>query len=196
VWKELSRALMEFHPMDFFWTLNKCGALDKLFPWLGRSMIFAGGALSKAAMFNAPLEQRMMLMCGGVDLPGDKLKTVLSALCVPAHIQKMCVKFIIAKKGITFHANKMIPSTILLRTLNDIDAFRQPEDVFEVAHALSYVHSIVPVHLEMLMWAFGVARRINFMHLTEEQRTTLKGKAIGEAIDVVRLQAVVETFHI
>lgn len=196
VWLELEKAIMEEQPTMFFWALEDCQARELLFPELGRTIVFAGFALSKAALRNAPLHQRFMLLFSQV--PTEASEELLTRYKAPSDVMRLVRKF--RQMLVALEATASRPGSLgswdmddekLLKLFKKLDAFRRPDDIFEISAAIGYIGGGRAVErMDKLLEAFREARKVTFATLTEEQKETLQGSAIGEAIDQARLKKI------
>lgn len=188
VWHETERALMEDSPSTFFWTLDRCGAKDVLFPELGRSLMFSGVALRRAALRDVDLVTRVMLLFAHV-LEADA-DVLLERLKAPSDVRRLTGKFIRVLR--TLREKSFDPEQVL-ELLKSVDAFRRPDDVVAVGRAVDFYNkSNIMEKLDTLLTAFKRAHKVTFASLTEEQQSSLKGPAIGQAIDELRLEKIKE----
>lgn len=188
VWNETERALMEDNPMEFFWVLDKCGAKDVLFPELGRTLIFSGAALRRAALRNATLETRVMLLFAHVT-DNDAFQ-MLERLKAPSWAWRLTRKFLHFFGALRTEA--FTPENIL-RVMKDIDGLRRPNDMFEVATVVDfYAKGKIMERLDTFLAAFKRVQNVTFATLTEEQKGTLMGPDIGLALDETRLEKIKE----
>lgn len=185
VWTELEKALMEDEPNVFFWTLDKCGAKDVLFPELGRSLIIRGWPLGRAALRNADRLTRMMLLFSRAD--SERVKDMLLRLKAPSDVQRLTRKFHFVMDVVE---NGDLTSEQLVNLFKNIDAFRRPEDVFAVSSAIGFFGDALSNKMDIILRALKEASKIVFSTLSDNERNTLKGKEIGRAIDRERLKKI------
>jgi len=192
VWKELEGALTAEQPTKFFWTLEACGAKDVLFPELGRSLIHSGYGLSRAALRNADMFVRYMLLTSLVDL--DKADEFYVRLKAPNDIQRLATKFNRLLRYLKDRAAEQHDPEKVLKALHMLDAFRRPDDMVELSSALGFASfdSRIESGMDALLTAFREARKVSFATLTVEQQAVLKGEQIGLAIDQTRLEKIKE----
>lgn len=197
VWLELEKAVMEEHPSLFFWALDDCGAKEVLFPEFGRSLLAAGFGLSKAALRNVPLlHQRLMLLF--CQIPTEKSEALLTRYKAPSDVLRLVKKFrlmLLAIEKTSVRAGELgswnINSQSLLDLLKELDSFRRPDDIFEISAAIGFIGSERAIRrMDKLLEAFRESRKVSFATLTEKQKETLKGPAIGKAIDKARLKRI------
>lgn len=198
VWTELEKAVMEEQPSKFFWTLDKCGAKDVLFPEVGRTLVLSGWSLSRAALRNADRLTRLVLLFS--QMRWEDTNELLTRLKAPTDVQRLTRKFRLVLCALENQVSRPgdlgswdMTAERMLSLFKSIDAFRQPDDVFAVSGAVGFVSdSKLPQRMDTLLSALREARKVAFATLTEEQQATLKGAAVGEALDTERTKRIKE----
>lgn len=184
VWAELEKAVGEDHPSRFFWTLEQVGATQVLFPELHRVIIETGFAMEKLVLLQRPLVDRMMTLFRTSS--HEQIESVCSKVRAPTEVRNMAMKFV------TFHRELMEPVRLepeaMLDLMKKLDLFRHPDHALKLAEVQSVSHASHRVY--DFLRAFRAAQRVTFATLAQEQKDTLKGAQIGEAIDSLRLEAV------
>lgn len=189
VWAEFKKAMMEEHPMMFFWALRQCGALDVLFVELAPHIIDVMASVKRASLRDAPFEHRVLLLFNPLDVT-DAYKLLNQDLRAPSHLTRLVTKMLTINQYVDNQA--MTPSQVL-SCLSKIDVFRQPNDLVEIIKALVFVRSeVYQDHLDCIVRCNRVAQRVSFATLTGYEQQNLDGRQIGQAIDRQRLQAITE----
>lgn len=184
VWTELEKSIMEDKPTLFFRTLDVCGAKEVLFPEIGRSLFYSGRALMASALRNANRLIRLMILFAFVN-PEDA-ERLFERLKAPLDIRDLSRKI----NCVIAALFERPTAEQLLELLKQIDAFRQPNDVFRISAALDLINVIEDWKINTFLEAAREAKRVTFATLSEEQQKTLKGKEVGDAIDAVRLERI------
>ena len=185
VWAELEKAVGEDHPSRFFWTMENCGATQVLFPELSRVIIETGFGLEKLVLLQRPLVERMMTLFR-TNSP-EQIEEVCSRVRAPTEIRTMAVKFVRFSEGLMVPV-KLEPEAVL-DLMKRLDLFRHPDHALRLAEVQDAASHNSHRVFDFLR-AFRAASRVTFNMLTDEQRKTLKGAQIGNAIDELRLEAV------
>ncbi len=190
VWLEMEKALSEEQPMTFFWTLNACGAMSILFPELGRTTIHTGHSVSRASLRNADMLTRQMLLFARMS--HENSEKMFNRLKAPSDVARMTHKLTSVLEAMdTMTLNWHATAEEKLELLKTLDAFRRADDMFVLSSAVGFIGGDrLPSRMDELLEAFREARKVTFKMLTEEQQATLKGPAIGEAIDAERLRRI------
>jgi tRNA nucleotidyltransferase/poly(A) polymerase len=177
VWKELERAMGEPEPLSFFNTLRACGALPVLFPEVERTLFFTGGALRTLALRGAPVVQRFMALAGEDEQMRTGCKTVemlLLRLKAPNALQDAVSAFVTMR----LHPRDAMHDP--LGTLEAMGVMRDPTNLVHAAQVgLFFSFAREGDHL---LRAQRVVSKVRFADLTEEQKDTLKGPAVGAAL--------------
>lgn len=188
VWSEMERAMLEQHPFRFFGELKKVGALKILMPELDHVVDLCEKALKHPP---ASVEVGFAILLLHNQL--DEVESMLEALKVPNKVWQMATRM-----------NKIFP---MLNSWNGRDA----TEALKMCEILRYHDEH---HLTAVFGAFqdegllslaiklesanAQARDTHFIHLSQEQQDTLKGKEIGIAINnarVARINAVLAGGH-
>ncbi len=186
VWAEMEKALMEDHPSLFFKTLNECGALERVMPgigWLNSQL----RNLDVSASIDSNLAQRVMVLMAGT----TNIKAKLAKMGVPTRMVTLAVKFEQLMENLR---HNVFPQKAM-RIFKELDLWRRPDDLHEMIRPV-LAHNFPDAHRRMnkLVAAHNAASQVSFASLTDEQQKTLKGPAVGEAIDELRLEALKEAF--
>lgn len=193
VWAEMDKSLQQEQPTKFFWTLQACGAMEVLFPEMGRTLINSGFSVSRAALRNADRMTRFMLLFAWNDW--DRTETMLERLKAPNDVQRMVRKFHRLRTALEAGNQRVwdMDAEKMFQLLIDLDVFRRPDDLFEMSAALGHVGgSHMDSRMDTVLVSFRHTRSVTFATLSDEQRDTLEGPAVGEAIDAERLRRIQE----
>ena len=185
---ETEKAMMEKYPMQYFWTLQSCGAANVLFPEIDRTMVVTGYAFHKAVLRNMPLKHRWALLLVRTDVP--VAEQLMTRLKMSNEVQKTVIAFRKLFTLIDKGTNNCWGATAedILRVLDEIGVFRSREIIFDMAHAIVMItHGS---RIDIVLKAFRDTEHISFASLTKEQQDTLVGADIGNAINDLRLQRV------
>ena len=188
VWAELEKALMEDHPSAFFWTLQDCGAMEVLFPELGRSLLSSGYNLKKAALRKYHFENRLMLLTCMARV--NDVDAMLKRLKAPTDVIRLCHKF---NMLVTLVKDNMMQQSAEDRfeLLNVLDAYRRPDDFYKVTRVSLLVgDDRFQNRVNKLLECFGATKGVNFAALSKEKQNSLKGAEIGGAISEKRLEII------
>lgn len=225
VWQELQRAMATPRPRRFVEVLRHIGALAILFPEIddlfgvpqpakyhpeidtGEHLLLA---LDQAARITPdPLVRFAVLLhdLGKAATPPEMWPShrghevlgvpLVDRLCkryrVPKHYHRLARRT--ARHHLLVHRAMELRPATLLRLLEDLDAFRQPDDFERFLLACEadargrkgFEKRACP-EIEFLRQAFAVARNVSAADLPE----TLEGKAVGEAIAQLRQRRIAQ----
>lgn len=184
VWSELEKALMETQPDLFFKALHGCDALHVLFPGLDWPM---SSALLRAAGQHMKVENRFAVMM--LEMDSDDAEYIFREMKVPS-------AFVTRARRLRHLVNNVRlrrDAKWVLALIKDLDAFRNPDEFRSVCYATLAID-------DHLLWEATVrlgaqyerALEVSFASLTQKQRETLQGPAIGAALDELRIEAIAE----
>jgi tRNA nucleotidyltransferase (CCA-adding enzyme) len=188
VWAETGKALMEDSPQVFFFMLSLCGALKRVMPFID-SWAYQSLPFESAAVRNLKLEHRLMLLMVAVE--HDVVEESLRALRVPINLIEGCVKFNKLASLVNKHKLKRncvsTMHVVAFDILNELNAWKCQDQLREMGVALSMFSNVeMDETFDVLMTSLMRANAARFDMLTDEQKATLKGKEIGEAISALR----------
>ena len=189
VWAELEKAVGEDHPSLFFWTLERCGATQVLFPELSRVIIETGFGLEKLVLLQRPMVDRMMTLFRTNSQ--EQIEAVCSRVRAPTEVRVMATKFVHFSEGLMVPGRRLDPEA-MLDLMKRLDLFRHPDHALKLAEVMDAA-SVDSQRVFDFLRAYRAASKVTFNMLTDEQRKTLKGRQVGEAIDELRLEAVRST---
>jgi len=192
IWAETEKALMEDTPMAFFHTLN-CGgkALQNSLPEFFRRAIADNGAmpLTSAGLRRLDLVNRLMLLTHAMDY--NTLEENMRAIKVPNDLIKPCLRFnklVTMLKNINKPSNG-ITSDDVWKILDDLNVWSWVDEMRDMGVAIGMIFDAnVNQMFDILVTAVLYANTACFDMLTDEQKQTLEGKAIGDAISDLRRQ--------
>lgn len=172
VLKELEKALAEPHTELFFTTLDACGAMEVLFPELS-SADKMQTLLRNYHPVSSKLKYAMISMYWMTKV--DEFETRLNVSTEFRQYAKM------------FRVLHSLHATSSIDVLYKSDAYRN-EKLFRAIteECVESGFNKVNPHLSWLVEAFDVTHKIGFDDLSETQKSTLKGKEIGDAIRDLR----------
>lgn len=165
VWKELSRALMEPYPTQFFLCLRECGALEKIFPSLNKlwgipqnikyhpevdTGLHVMLSLEKAVELGAELDVRFAVLChdlGKGTTPADILPShigheergvnLVKQWCKQYRVPKNITELSIKVSRWHLHCHKIkeLKAKTILKLFSGLDAFRNSDNIDKFALA-------------------------------------------------------------
>jgi tRNA nucleotidyltransferase (CCA-adding enzyme) len=176
VWLELEKGLSETNPVAFIMTLMTVDAWGVLFP-----EIRVGGTLLKLRnRHDLSFDAKLMIIFS--DTPTDCVLRVLEKYKASADTIRAIKVF----KQLQLSAKDYLDPIEILEILKKIDAFRRPRDL-EVVSSTILAPDMFSMFVANIHHAFMKIRDVSFSNLAPEQQM-LKGSAIGEAIDELRLK--------
>jgi tRNA nucleotidyltransferase (CCA-adding enzyme) len=210
VWQEISRGLMERQPSRMFELLRECGALAVLLPELDRLMV-----LDMAAQLDAPLPVRYACLVhdlGKGTTPADVLprhighehrsarlaEKVGERLRVPTDCREL--GDVVAREHGNIHRSGELNGPAIVRLLERCDAIRKPARFEQALLAcecdargrLGFEDRPYPQR-PRLRDALAAALSISTSEVAAQAAARGKqGKAIGEAVQAARAQAVAD----
>jgi len=187
VWAETEKALMEDHPWVFFLTLSP-KVLRRIMPIFKDVKAYCSIPFKAAAIRNLSLKHRLMLLTSMSDQ--DTINEGLRALKVPVNLIESCLKF---NKLVNVVNENSPPNNLALDhenvfdALNELNAWKCHDQLREMGVTLSmFASPEMDGTFDTLMEALAIANTACFDMLTDEEKTTLKGKEIGDAISKLR----------
>ena len=187
-WIELEKAIVEPYAGKFFEVLDKVGALEHVYSFF--NVATYPMVLDVIDDFTCEMETRhklaaVLFLCL-VHLNGTNLthrrRILYTEARVPNDIQNLVESFMILAKKIK---DKDVPVG-LLKKLKDLGWYRNDVMVEEL-NLLLPPYMWAKDRYDLMVKAWGATCRIGYQDLTDEQKSTLKGAEIGEAIDELRL---------
>lgn len=197
VWKELERALGEQSPEQFFYVLNDCHALAKLFPHLTPT-----GDGIKALRMAAKVSQDPMIRFAALlhaypettedptqQLPDDERKKTINQLCrhyrVPNHFRELATLTALHAKT-AFNAQNLTPHE-LLQLLSTLDIFRREERFHDFVIACHAIAKATGTDWDgnWLTAAMNEVKKVDVQALVEK---SLNGNELAAELKESRLQ--------
>lgn len=189
VWAEMEKALMEDAPGVFFNTLWECGALKRIMPLFNSIEAFGSRVFNRAIVRNMDLDTRMLTLTSELD--STQLRDALLALRVPNDLIRRCVKFNKLRRRMEWMIKEDVKSRFhrgrIFELLNDMDAWKNPDELRSMGVPLSLVSNPdINDVFDLMISCLQQGNVACFDRLTDDQKATLKGKEIGEAISDMR----------
>ena len=188
VFAELEKAMMEEFPMKFFHVLNVVQADKVLFHELTPAEwkpLMVAESLDRAVLLNMDFLSRMVILTAGFNQAS--ILEMLMRLKAPntlTALLRMSTTFI---GRMMDHSIDFDDVDNFADVLDETNAWRQPEVFLKVMQSLvifdnDFIRSTAFTFLKL----HREGSKANFDMLTDEQKATLKGKKIGEAIADLR----------
>ena len=174
VWAEVSRAIMESQPQNFFRVLNDCDAMVSLFG--GSAVAFDNTNHRLMRMADSGLNERQRWMGLLFDVGLSIADSFVKATKMPNEIGS-AIMFAVDFEN----TDKQDPES-LMNFLNKWNQWRDQQRLTEVVELMGVVGSKRSPNLDTLRLAVADGGLINFNALSDEQRETLVGPEIGLAI--------------
>ena len=191
VWAETEKALMEDSAAVFFGELQKCGALQRIIPVFDNHEAITSAVFNAAIARNMDLDTRLMVFTSSMNR--SLVPAALFALRVPTDLVRRCVKFNMLRNRIEFLVTNSNDATSrhersrIFELLNELDAWKNPDELRNMGIALNLISNPkVNKVFDLMVSCMQHARSACFDKLSDEQKATLKGKEIGEAISKMR----------
>ena len=189
IWAETEKALMEDAPSVFFAVLWKCKALKRIMPLFNNVEAFKSRVFNAAVVRNMDLDTRMLAFTSELDV--QRLREALLALRVPNDLVRRCVKFNKLRGKIEWIVKEDAYSRFhrgrIFELLNEMDAWKNHDEIRSMGVPLSLVSN--PDINDVFDFMISCLQQGNvacFDRLSDDQKTNLKGKEIGEAISDMR----------
>ena len=181
VWAETEKALTEKNPMAFFRTLKMCGANKVLFPELKTSGFVETCLLDTP---NDPLV-RFALMC--LKLSKSELFGLCDRVKVPNNFRDLAFRS--SKFANTLREELTAESVVaVFETIGAFQHTTNLDDVLYVAYHSAYNTTAFKQRLLDVASVSPDVLGVRFANLSEEQQTTLKGPAVGQALRDLRTE--------
>ncbi len=191
VWKEMSRALCEPNPEQFFITLTRCGALQRILPEL-ENLLSSQGPLAFAHLQHACAvsergDIRFACFFHLLEQEADTLAPLCQRLAIPNDYRDLALMVAAHKK--LCHQIDTVDAEALLRGLEIMDAFRRPERVDDFLLCCEAEAEFVnrqpsyPQAQQFKQWL----RACQSVTAAQVDTQRFQGKAIGDEIHRLRL---------
>lgn len=184
VWKEASRAIMEKSPQNFFNVLKEVGALEVVFGQADIAFEMVDDRLLTLASNGTTEAQRWAGLF--FDVGDDITDTFIEAQSVPNEVAH-AIRFIQNFRKTDFSD---IDSVMVFLQMNRL--WGDQSALREVFTVLEIITDFDTIRFRKFEEVVAKAGTISFDSLSEDQRSTLEGPAIGEAIADMRREIVVE----
>lgn len=190
VWAEFEKAMGEQEPDKFFSVLKSCGAYDLLFGELSVSVVQTKPAVVRAIQLELSTIDRIAIIFSGV--PFGRVEPLLHRLKVPSDVfnavRKMSLMLEVTRQ------RDPAESAEVLDVLHRIDSFNNNNSKIPWTAVLACFPDRYHIAGDLLQVA-SESRKIRFASLTDEQRDTLTGKEIRQAIDELRIIEIQKVFR-
>ncbi|MES2217379.1 MAG: multifunctional CCA tRNA nucleotidyl transferase/2'3'-cyclic phosphodiesterase/2'nucleotidase/phosphatase [Pseudomonadota bacterium] len=179
VWKELSRALVEKNPEQFFFVLENCDALRVLFPQFSTANF---SALARAAALTNDPEIRFAVLCHGLSV--KQIEELGKRYRVPGNYIELAL--LVANHQEKFLQARELSAEDLLTLLQATDAFRR-EPRFKKFLATVEIIAESSAQAAWLTKAFQAAKEVNPQTFLEKGA---KGQEIADLIRKERIDCI------
>ncbi len=177
VWAEMEKAIMEPNPQRFFHVLDATSALDVIFPELSN--------VTKFWDIHRGLDSFERFSLLGLSM-GLQAHHMFNRLKAPTDLTNFIFKLVLLMNWLK--TNEVTPETAMW-VFKTNDCFRDKDFLKKAFWTVNNL-SDDDDKVHQLVIALPVALDVMFESLTDEQRNTLKGPEIGQAIDNLRLEAI------
>lgn len=193
VWAEFEKALAEDHPVQFFWKLRECDALEQLFPGLHRGIIFNAAAVKKAAL-RIPVRCRhdllIRMMIVFVHMDKDETQKLLKDLKAPrdvmVSVRRMHDLYPLLEQ---LRQGPFKDDHIeVMSVLSKVDAFRNPSVMMLLARAVDMMQCTFDDAMDTVLRAHRAAQSVTFATLPAEVQQA-DGATVGVELWNKRLEA-------
>lgn len=197
VWAEFEKALMEPHPDQFFGVLDHADALEKTLPFFGVAQfpqvqdVCDDFTDEMAARHRAAAVLALCTVHLATKDPVDRKefdgrrKDLFDRCRVPNDVRRLVDQLwemTFKPAGVTFGT-----APFWLDRLKALGWYRDERVMFDLRRVLPPYQWAVQ-QWEALHKAWQASHMVTFADLTDEQKATLKGAAVGEAIDELRME--------
>lgn len=184
VWAELDKAIMEPHVHRFFHVLQATPALNAVFPELECVLQFWNLVNGNTA------RDRFALLA--VKMGSSAALAMFRRLKAPTELIDFIRKFtsLVSWMGDSVTSGRKFTAEEMLWLLKTHDCFRDKNFMLHAAWAAETLDQEIFERIGTVLAGQMAADNVGFDDLTDDQKNTLKGKDIGEAIDELRLEAI------
>ena len=192
IWKETETALATPHPEVYFQTLAKVGALTKIIPTSCSGKLPED--LSKLSSISQP-KTRYIALClvfcqkeqHIVDL--EQLETMQDYYFAANELRTLC-RLIAEHQLLSFDIHQHNAES-LYQLINHLDALRRPQRFEELLEHLRQLDILSDTNLESsLQQLETIVGELLLIKLEPDQYDTLQGKALGDALQQLRLKKI------
>lgn len=224
VWQEMYKALCEKNPEEFFNVLKSCGALNRIFPELDKLFgipqpekyhpeidtgIHTIMVLKQACLLSEDAQVRFAALChdlgkgvtpeekwpshhGHEQLGVDVIKQLCKRLKIPNEFKDLAI--ITSKYHLHIHKAYELKAKTVLKTLEQVDAFRKPERfenfllacLSDIRGRKGFENNNYP-QADYMRTALDIAKNIDIQPLKDME---LKGADMADAIHRARKTAI------
>ena len=185
VWSEVSRAMMEREPQNFFRVLNSVGAMPALFGKM--ESLFQGTDQWLMRIGSSELNERQRWMAAFWDVRcEDFVEAFVKRMNMPNEL-RTSIMFAVSLKQVDWESAESVTEF-----MNRWKLGNNRRMMLEAVEMFSTMTTPDPT-LESFPSVVAQAAQVNFDSLTEEQRNKLQGPEIGHAINELR-QAVFQSW--
>ncbi len=174
VTKELENALSEQHPENFFTTLEKCNALEVLFPEIeinSEQLTFLKAATN---ISNSPAIRFASLF---IKTPLEKVKNLCKKYKIPNELKDLAV--LISKHSTEYNNFSKLSADKILNFYNEIDAFRREKRFYNFLLVCSAANKKPSIEIKS---CYQAAKNINMKDIIKNN----EGAEIKIKINSVR----------
>ena len=194
VWKEFERALGEAAPWRFIEVLNKCGALEKIFPEIYRSQDNAVRMLKSASQKTPLSSDRFVILMQSLKQI-DESQKLCEAYKTPQKLARMAS--LVMKHRDKFLKVQDATSEELLSTLQSLDAFRRSERFQDWLRLCQLTSEILDSDNSESFEAYAYCYKESLAQLQSvvikpDELKDLKGHEVGQFISNRRLDTLDE----
>lgn len=187
VWKEMSRAMMEEFPHQFFTVLFKVNALQAVVSYADLAFCDLRNRLTKLVSENASEVQRWMSVFFDMDVAS--MEYFIEKHVLPTDIVK-AIRFGLAMMGAFFHGSYQVMEVCKQFRVWSSDALLE-----ELADMIHILEPHLTNRFDSMVDAIQRASAIGFISLSSEDQKVLTGEEIGKAIDAQRMEIITEWEH-
>ena len=185
IYVEFEKAMSEKDPFRFLAMLAECGALDKVFPELFLAdWMRIQNVLPKIPNAKARIAYLLIEAIGDVNHLAERMK-------IPNEIAQVAINVMRVQASVT--------GVNLIKELVDLFDFlkvsHSTEALYEAVSLAGIIDHQYVYHASLFVHGASAYRTVSFDSLSDEEKTTLKGKQVGEALKKKRERAVWETLY-
>lgn len=186
---EVEKTLTEKYPHLFFTTLRDVGALPVVFPEFDPyKLIQVSQDLQKYRLFPLSVKESMVLLLTAANVLNDVSLPISNRTKEMATNFNTVVSFLLCTRGdVHLHSN-IINLLYSLKVFDDLNKFD------ELLRLVMYVYAKYGKGIYLIYTSAQISSKITFASLPEHERTSLKGKEIGDAIKKLRIEALGRVF--
>ncbi len=187
VWIEFTRAMSEPNPHQFFFSLSRCAALSVLFPELGTAVLDACSKLHTSAKHQVGTTTNILVALHMVD--NISINKFLVRLKSPTNINRLCAKL---NTTLNILNRSQFTANNVFELCQQLDVFGNTNDLDIITQSVVVVGDNIQQKWDVVLAAIILAQEVSFSSLTTDQRNNLKGPEIKKALDVLRMDCILE----